>query len=53
MRLYTRIHVGLLECQSQTDPFDPEVSIIVSNLPEENDEDLNMKINTLKGLAQV
>ena len=30
-----------------TDPFDPEVSIIVSNLPEENDEDLKMKINTL------
>ena len=30
-----------------TDPFDPEVSIIVSNLPEENDEDLKMKINTI------
>ena len=30
-----------------TDPFDPEVSIIVSHLPEENDEDLKMKINTL------
>ena len=30
-----------------TEPFDLEVSIIVSNLPEENDEDLKMNINAL------
>ena len=35
------------ERSKPTDPFDSEVSIIVSNLLEENDEDLKMKINIL------